>query len=343
MKIQRQKLIDVLTAVKPGLARKAIVDQATHFIMTGNEIMTYNDKICISFPFKTDFQCSIVAEEFYKILSKMTGEEINIDPELDEEGKISKLSIKGHKVNAHVSVESGGNILPMIESLKLDTILASAKDLPDDFIEAIGLCMFSAAKDMGTPVLSCILVQRDIVAATDDLRISEYKMKKSLKSSFLLPASAAMELVKFDIKKFAVSDEWSYFFTTEGAIFCSRVIPGKFPDYAPFLTGFDSEQIELPEDMQQMVETASILAEGENDQDRQIEIIIDGGKIKCKGQNKIGWIENETRIRSKKTINFTINAVFFHKILNHTKSMFFDGSKALFKSGEFRHVIALKG
>ncbi len=339
MKIQRQKLIDVLTAVKPGLAKKAIIDQATHFIMTGQEILTYNDRICISYPFKTDFSCSIIAEEFYKILMRITHNEVDI------ELKDGQLAISAQRVRAHMATESGDNVLPMIESLKLERAKLLAKPLPEDFIEGVTLCMFSAAKDMGTPILTCLYLNGDMIASTDDMRISEFKMSKSMGCSILLPAASAMELVKFNVKQFAIAPKktWVYFFTEDGAVFCSRLVSGQFPDYAKFMTGFDSDKIDLPDDMPGLVETASILAEGDNDQDRQVEVAIDKGRIKCKGQNKIGWVESDARIRTKLEAKFTINSVFFLKILEHTKSMYFDGQKALFKSGGFRHIIALKG
>ena len=62
MKIEREELLKVLSAIRPGLAKKDIVEQATHFIFTGQEVLTYNDQICISYPFETDFECSVPAD-----------------------------------------------------------------------------------------------------------------------------------------------------------------------------------------------------------------------------------------------------------------------------------------
>jgi DNA polymerase III sliding clamp (beta) subunit (PCNA family) len=338
MKIKRQELVDVLMAIKPGLAQKAIVDQATHFIFTGKRVLTYNDRICISYPFKTDFSCSVSAEEFYKILNKISDDDIIV--EFNE----GVLKIGGLKVKAALTTGTGETILSFVESLDLDNVPNRAKKLPDDFKEAIKLCLFSASSNMSTPALTCLFIHDDLVASTDDLRISEYKMKRSMGCSVLIPASSVVELIKFEIVKFAVAEgkTWIYFLTKEGAIFCSRLIDVEFPDYAQFLEGINKESIMLPDDMNRLVETASILAE-EAGNNQEVEIQIGNGRLKCKGQNKIGWIESESRIQTKRSAKFVIVASFFLDILNHTHTMFFDENKALFNSKEFRHVIALKG
>jgi DNA polymerase III sliding clamp (beta) subunit (PCNA family) len=337
MKVKRQELVNVLTAIKPGLAKKAIVDQATHFIITGDRVLTYNDRICISYPYKTDFSCSISAEEFYKILNRIPDEDVTID--LDE----GKLMVHGLKVRASLATETGDDILSLVNALAFDQI-GKLNPLPKDFVEAVKLCVFSASKDISSPALACLFIKGKTIAATDDLRISEYKMSTSMKCSFLLPASSAEELIKFDPDQFYIAEEktWIYFVTKEGAIFCSRLVDDTFPDYARFLDGFGNDSITLPENMNELVETASILTNDENDA-QEVEVQIDKGKLRCKGQNKLGWIESETRIQTKLSVSFIINSAFFLGILGHTHIMFLDEGRALFTGGEFRHVVALKG
>ncbi|MDD5053490.1 MAG: hypothetical protein PHO27_12215 [Sulfuricurvum sp.] len=338
MKIKKQKLVDVLSAIKPGLAQKAIVEQATHFIFTGDRVLTFNDRICVSYPVRTDFTCSVAAEEFFKIANNIPDDDINI------EVNDGILRIEGLKVRAVLAANSGDVILSFVQSLNLDEVPKRAKKLPEDFKEAIKLCVFSASTNMSIPALTCLYLHDDYIASTDNLRISEYKMKSSLGCSVLLPALSAVELIKFDVAEFALSEEktWIYFFTKEGAIFCSRLVDAEFPDYVSFLEGISKDEIVLPENIDNLVKTASILTE-EGGDNQEIEVQINKGKLKCKGQNKLGWIECESRIQARLSITFVIVASFFLDILNHTHTMFFDQNKALFKSNEFRHVIALKG
>lgn len=338
MLIQKQQLIDVLTAVRPALAKKAMIEQATHFIFCGDKILSYNDRICIAIPFKTDFVCSISADEFYKILTSITQEEIDIKL-IDQ-----KLKITAKKLNVTLTTETGNAILNMIETLDLDNIPKLLRPLPTEFREAVSLCSFSAAKDMSNPILTCIFVNDNKVASSDNLRISEYTLSRSIRAKFLLPATSAIELVKFELEKFAISptNNWVYFTTKAGAIFCSRLMDNNYPDYTQFLSSDDGIEIILPDETRQLVETAAILASGDDDQNKEVEISIDDGKLKCRGENKLGWIESESDIKTTQSIEFIINPIFLLMILIHTHTMCCDGSKTIFTSGNFKHAIALK-
>ena len=46
MKVNRQKLVSILSAIKPGLAKKQIVEEAAHFIFTG-EVPDYSNNYYI--------------------------------------------------------------------------------------------------------------------------------------------------------------------------------------------------------------------------------------------------------------------------------------------------------
>lgn len=337
MKINRQELINILNSIKPGLSKKAIVEQATHFIFTGHEIITYNDRICIIYPFTTDFSCSVPAEEFYKILSNIHREEISIDY------KEQKLYIKAKGINAGIVTDTGDSILKMVDILDLDYAIEFQNDIPEDFIHGMSMCMFSASKDMTIPVLSCLFVNGKNIASTDDYRISQYKMKSRIKGKFLIPATSVMELVKFDIVKYSILDSWVFFFTKENMCFCAKTIKGDFPDYEPFIKDFDEISIALPEDSKEMIEAACILSEGDTEQDKEIDIQIKDNIISIKGENKIGWVESQTSVKFDNNAKFCINPFFLLKILNKTNIMHLADNKVMFKSVNFKHVIALKG
>ena len=338
MKIQKQQLIDVLTTIRPALAKKAIIEQATHFIFCGDKVLSYNDRICIATPFETDFICSINAEEFYKILTSILQEEVEIKL-VDQ-----KLKITAKKLNVLLTTEDGSAILKMVETLELDRIQKLLKPLPTEFRKAISLCSFSAAKDMSNPILTCVFVGDNKVASSDNLRISEYTLSESIKTTFLFPATSAIELAKFELDKFAISptNNWVYFTTNTGAIFCSRLMSDDYPDYGQFLSCNKDIEIVLPSETIQLVETAAILACGDDDQNKEVEINISNNKLRCRGENKLGWIESESDIKTNQTIDFIINPIFLLMILTYTHTMNFDESKIIFKSENFKHTIALK-
>lgn len=340
MKIKRQVLIDILSSVKPGLAKKGIVEQMTHFVFSGDDVVAYNDKICIVHPFRADFTCSVSAEQFYKILNGIQVEEIDLS------FKDDKLKITAKGINSGLVTDTGEDILDKMDLLNIDAMSKKAKPLPKDFLDGIELCMFSASKDQTNPTLTCLLIEDRFIASTDDLRISEYQMKSKMNCSILLPAISAFELIKFKVDKYALADNlsWVYFFDKNGVVFCSRLLAGEFPDYIKFFDGFDKKEIKLPKELVNMILTASVLVEGEIDVDKEIQIEIVGKELKVSGSNQLGsWVESIADMPAKiGDIKFAINPLFLTKVLNYTQSMFYGGNKALFESGEFRHIIALK-
>jgi len=340
LKIKRQELVDALTVVRPALAQRAINPQTTHFVFNKEHLIAYNDRIAILYPFKTDFQCSVAAEELYKILTGISLEEIVLS------FKDDKIHIHGKGFNAGLATETGDAVLDLVAVLKIDKAKKNKLSLPEDFIEAITMCMFSASKDVSNPAMTCLLIEDKYVASTDDLRISEYKMKGEFKETILLPASSAIDLSSYKVTEYSIAPDkqWAFFFGDNGVIFCSRLVNAEFPDYVPFMEGFDDNEIQLPKETRSMVEISSILTEGESIVDKEVTIEFGNGQMTIRGKNEKGWIENEveTGWKSDAVVQFAINPFFMLKILDHTTSMYYGEGKALFKSGEFHHVIALR-
>lgn len=334
MKIKRQELLDALTAIRPGLARKAILEQTMDFIFTREEVLAYNDKICISHPFRTDFECSIPAEQMYKVLASMSQKEL----ELTYKG--GNLLLKEGKMSAKLVATKG--IPSIVEKLGLEDLENKWKELPKDFLEGLFLCMFSASQDMSQPYLTCICVDQNIMTSSDELRISQYMLEETdFKDTFLIPAKSVEELVRFKVVEYYLGKAWVYFRTKEGVIFCSRIISGEYPDCTSYFE-FEGVRLYLPSELKDSVETALIMADGAFDIDKRIEVNISDGMIECLGENEMGWVKKIVKMKSKKKeVSFSINPIFFSEILSRTKVMICGTEKALFQTDKFKHLILL--
>lgn len=342
MKFKKDELLDVLYTVKPGLAKKAIVEQATHFIFTGEDVCTYNDQVSISCPIETDFKCSVPADKFYDVLSKIDSDEIDISL------KDNELIIKGKKVKSGLSISTEDEVIKILDEMDFPDD-KDWKKLPTDFIDGIKLCMFSVSKDISHPYLSNILVYDNNIMSSDDNRISLYEMKSKIKDRFLIPGTSITSLIDFDIKEYFLGESWIYFVTDDDVIFCSRIVNNETgmsnmieaEDYFDF----DHIQLELPDELLKAIDTTSILADGEFDIDKRIDIIIENGVIKCRGEKQeIGWIEVEEKINNFKNnekIEITINPIFLQQILKKSLIMNYGDDRALFISDNFKHLISL--
>jgi DNA polymerase III sliding clamp (beta) subunit (PCNA family) len=335
MKVQTDQLLKVLAAIRPGLANRPIVEQTVHFIFTGDEILTYNDKICIIHPFHTNFQGSVSSDELYKIVAKVGQDQIEFD--YDEK----TLFISAGKMKAGLLYQSGEDILKLVKVLDLP--IPEWFSLPTDFLQALGLCLFSTSKDSSQNVLSQISVKGDLVVSSDNMRISRYQMQGEVQHSFLLPFKTVEELLKFDVENYFVGDSWIYFGTKDGVIFCSRVRKDQYPEVDP-LFEVDGIRVKLPSKLRQIVDEVSVLAEGDSVFDKKIDVEIVDGKIRCKGAKEVGWIEIEESIKFKKEsgLRFSINPIFFSQVLEKTTTVICGEDRALFWSGSFKHLVLLR-
>lgn len=335
MKINRNELLQALAKVKPGLSSKGIIEQANHFIFTKEGIATYNDFICINFPFKTDLQCSIKADEFYKLLQSMQDEMILIACDKD-----MKVKINGKATRAGLSAIKEGTIAESIDQLNLVSI-KTWKALPENFIEGVKLCMFSISKDVTSGALSSLCVNDGKIVSSDNLRISQFDIDE-FKGKALIPLQAVIELVKYEVKKYHIADSWIHFKTDDDLIFSARLMKGDFPDVSELLN-LKGNKIAFPKELKEALKLIKVVVEDSMDVvDQKISIAISKNKITCRGEGNIGWAEQDIDCEYKgKDIHFLMNPIFLMDILSRTQEMIIGDGKALFVVDQFKHIMVL--
>jgi len=337
MKVNKKELVKILSLLKPGLAQKGIIEQSQHFIFTGKDIITYNDQICISHPFETDFAFSVPAAEFLKVLSGISEEEITITTSKEKEKFI--FIIKTKATSAGFTSKVDDKALELAKEV-IEKKIRFTK-LPDQFKESVELCVFSASKDFTVPHLTGVYIDKENVFGSDDFRISHYLLNEEFKDSFIIPAESVLGMKDFEFVRYAIKDGWSYFKTKDNILFCSRLIEGSYSDDPLEYFEFKGDRIKFPSDLKTIVENASVMAEGDFDTDKKVYIKIGDGRISCKGENDKGWVESFLDMKSRKEINFTINPIFLTQILHKTDFVLVGEDRILFKSDNFKHLVQL--
>ncbi len=338
MKIKRKELLNALELIKPGLAKKQIIESEKDFIFTGVDIFTYNSQMSIFHPFETDFKCSVPSFEFYNVLKNIKEDEIEIYVSED------KLNIKSGKTKANISISNAKKILEIISSFDFNKIMDNLSPLPKRFLEGFELCLFSASKDLTKPSLSSILIKNNFVMSSDGFRISKFDMEESIEKTFYIPINSAIELIKLPVSDYYCNENFIFFATNEDVLFfCPAINPEIIYNYEDFFDNFEGVNITLPNDLQEMINSSSIFSEGEFTTEKIIQIEILNNEIKCKGENGIGWIESSSKLdfNSNQKIDFCINPEFFSKILQYSTKMSYQKGKILFSMKNFSHLIAL--
>jgi hypothetical protein len=166
-------------------------------------------------------------------------------------------------------------------------------------------------------------------------------MKAAVEKKFLLPIGSVVELVKIPVIRYLIKDNWGHFKTKDGIIFSSRIFLDKFYDVEEYLD-VEGPEIIFPEKTKDLINGVSVLAEGEFELDKRIKVTVDKGKIKCKGEKDKGWIEKSQTFSYKgKKLEFDINPVFFSQVIDKSSHIIIGENFALFKTDNFKHVMAL--
>lgn len=334
MKINRKELLGVLASLRPGLSSKDIIEQSNSFMFCNGTVYCYNDLIAISHPFDVGFEGS-VNQTFYEILNKLSEDEVDIT--INEEK--SKVQIKGKSSKSNIVLDSTVKI-------SLDNIQIPKKwnDLPEDFIEAMKTCIFSASRNMTYPILTCLHVTSGFVESCDGARFTRFTFNNGkMNDEILIPVMAADDLVSYGVKKYALSNGWIHFKTSNDTVFSCRVHDGEYKkDLDNRVKVENSKKVEIPKEILPIIDRASVFCEEKFQKDEKIDIAIEKKALTITSQSKNGEHSERTRCSyDGDLISFRISPKFMEDILSKTDSMFVGENKLRFETDKYFHVIVV--
>lgn len=344
MKIKRKDLLNVLNSVKPGIDTSKVLEQRTHFIFTGEDVMTYNGEVSILCPFESDFQCSVKSDDLLNALSKSTSEMVTI---IVDKGKMI-ITLEGRNFGLSVFTEEAhAEILDsMLEDLSALEDENGWSSLPEDFIYGASLCIFSASKDRtggDQNTLYAIRVDGKNLYCTDNLRGSHFEMCEAM-GDFLIDINHIINIIKYPIVSWAHQNSRIYFSTEDNLIFMANTILGQYPDFTK-LFNFEGETLELPDGLKEAINHVVIMAEGDTELDRNAEICIKNNILICKTKKDTGWGEAKLDMDyTGEEIIFNVNPAFLSQVLEKTNKIKVGASafRAQFSLEGFRHLMMLR-
>lgn len=352
MKIDKEKLQEALEIVKPGLDPKKELEQSDAFAFIDGRIITYNDKISISYPIEeVDFEGAIIAEELYGFLSKGSRPEVDISvdgSELFIKCGRSKVWLKMEELNA----DNNKGIKYVIDDQK---ILESKRwkkiRKPEVFSKHLRFATQACSTDMTEMVLTCVNVKKDgKIQSTDKFRVIQCVGDPLLVNDFLIPARAVLEVVKIQPNMIAVSGGWVHFKNSVGTVVSARTVDGEFFDQErldKILHIKTGSKVKFPANINDMLQRTYQFAKRDFVFDESVEISISNGKMKMSATAAVtkSRIEDSARITSDKDLSFWISPSLFVEVLVETKMCILDkgGRKVKFVGVEsnWEYVIFL--
>jgi DNA polymerase III sliding clamp (beta) subunit (PCNA family) len=340
LEIKKEEILKALNTVKPGLSGTTLLAQMESIMFTGTDIITYNDQICVLYPFETDFEAAINHKDLLKVVNKISTETFKMELNENE----VRVKAKGTKAGFNVVLENE-------ISEKLTGLLAQLpdaengkewKDLPAEFMKGALLCLPAASTNQSQGVLTCLYTNGKDLICSDNQRVSWFEMNTDLGAAFFIKATVLKEISQFDFKKFVVSDSWVNFITDNDVIFSVRLIRGKAIDYyKKVFDGFSGgTNIDLPEGLREVIEGASVMAP---EDDHTVWLSFKDGKVSAGTQSNRGWIEKDLEIKyDSEATEFTVDASSLLQILGMPLKAVVGDKKSYFESGNFKHVLIHK-
>ena len=335
MLINKKNLLDALAVVKPGLANKEIIEQTTSFAFIKGRVVTYNDEISISHPLEgLELEGAVTADKLYALLGKIKKEEI----EIDVEG--SEIIISSGRIKAGLTLQSEIKL-----PLKEDVATKSKwRDLPEKFVKSVNFTMASCSNDMSRAVLTAVHVNKDgFIEASDSYRVARCDLGEEMPvKTFLLPASSAVEMVKFNPTSIAEGKGWIHFKTEEESIMSCRIFEDEYPDTSPHFK-MKGTQIILPKTIEDVLDRAIIFAKKDHILDEMVTITLQDKRFKIRAESDTSWFEEEVNLHyDGEPITFHITPYLLKGILSETQACELSKDKLKFEGGDWVYISMLR-
>jgi hypothetical protein len=334
MKIEKQKLQKALEVIKPGLANKDLIEQASSFCILQDKIVTFNDEVSISYPLQLGFEGVINSSEFYSFITKSNAE-------------ILEIAVNNNEIILKAGKSKAGLLLNTEISLPIEEIgvIKKWQKLPDNFNSAINFCAGVCSKDMSRPKLTCTHITSNQIEATDSFRIAIYKLSSKINgNNLLIPANSAIKIVKLFPTYIAQGENWIHFKNEEGAIISCRIFEEDYIDLSNHINIKKGKKLNIPKSIIGIIERAEIFSKREHILDEEITLEIQENKIIIKSNSEAGWFEEKEKLNySGEVFSFSIAPYLIKGILKETGDCIINESKIKFSTPDFEYVSQLKG
>ncbi len=335
MRVNREKLLTALRNVQPGLASKDIIDQADCFVFHAGCVWTFNDRIAVCAQTQLDIEGAIVAEELFKLLTKLSQDEIEVL------GAAEELILRAGRTKAGIRLQEE-LVLPLDEIKRETDEGTKWSKLPKNFAEAVGTCIFSAGKDATRPLLTCLSVEKDRIVSCDNERLTTHQLDGKIKKPFLLPADAAKDLGAYQVTHYVLTESWVHL-RGEAVCFSARIMEGDYPS-VDFLLEAEGPEVELPEELPEILDRCGIFAKGEFIQDTFVSVRVSEGRVQISGEGPQGWIKESADCSYEgDAFEFAIHPEFLAQMISHVDSVIVGEAVMKMEVGDFVHAVSLLG
>lgn len=297
--------------LRPGVDTKDIVESMTYYFFSGTDIITYNNKISIQHPFKSEFKLFVKAKDLFGLLSKTTMEEVSLKE------KDGKLNVSSKKFKANLATIIDEEVVARIKAVEKSLKKIKWETLPENFCTNLSLCSYTASKQESDGTLTCVYINKTDCSSSDNNRVSHAILSSEM-DTMLVKASEIKNLMAIAPLEYSVTKSWLHFRNKENCIFSIRRISGDFPEFLQFFE-FKGIKLDLPKDILEGVDIASIFMDSD---DSAINFNIKDNICIISIKSDNGKIQHRSKIKYKgKEIAFSINPDFLREMMQYSSTI----------------------
>lgn len=329
-----------LELVKPGLARKELIEQSTNISFRDGLVFTFNDEVAVLAPLDLDVEGSIPAEPLYAFLGKLDS-----SAELKIETSENELKISSGRNRAGIRMDQEIK-LPITEEVSEPE---SWDELPEKFLESLRIVKFTAARSGHLPILTCVNITDEYLQTFDEFRITRATCRMDVGENGDAPLS--MNIVAKNLEKLpgyqptevGFTTNWAHFRNKDGVRYCCRIVDGEYPNLDKFMNQ-EGVEIELPAELEGALDWASVITDDTIQYEQEVEVHINKGSLIVRGQGPDGWAEQELRMKYKgDAVQFKAHPVFLKEMSKLAKKILINDQALKVEAEGFVHLVALSG
>lgn len=334
--MKREDLLKALNHNRLGIDKDSQIDLFACFIFDGEQIVSSNDSVYTSYPFKTDFKCCVDGKRLLDFISRLTDENISIKLIKDN------LVIRSSNTKASFKTIKYDNEKTNLMPPSLST--GKWEDLEDGFIDAIKLCCFSGENNIVNSMFSCLKIEGKSILCGCGYRASHFTLEKEMPLSIIEVDS--IRKLNGNYNKYMKADQWLHLKNDSEAVYSFLLIEGEFPDFDQFFKGSTdiSESIDLPEDLELALNLLDVVQNDLFALDKQANIEIKENKLLCYAETKVGRIAKTIDIEyDKEPLSFSVTPQAFAEAIKRSSKMILREDRIVFQNNKFKHCLGLRG
>ena len=329
MKINREKLLDQLISVRPGLSQREVIEQSSCVVFQDGRIITFNDEVACSRKSCLPIEGAVIAQPFIDVLSKLKEDTIEIEVQGEE------LLLKSGKKRAGIRMET--EVLLPIESLEKPN---KWQKLPDDFGDAVHLVSRCAGKDASEFVMTCVHLHPEWIEACDNYQAGRYKIAIGIKKSFLIRSESLSMVESLNVTKFSQTKNWVHFKNPDGLILSFRKYLDEYPKISKIVK-IKGDPLTLPKGIKDSVERAQIFS-AENAEEKKIHLQLKGKVLRLKAEGATGWYEEPLKIKYQgNKMSCLIDPNLLVSLAERNSKCTVDTRRMIAQTGKFRYITVL--